>query len=469
LRINWNDRYTLGGKTYDTAYAVIFNGDDFRHEGNHITRSHKGRLVPQEYVWVWRADEFRKLMQPGGVPYPQGVVAKPSLINDFSSWSDRNLTTMMMVFRPFHALTYEFADFGKRFRVVNGTHLVEGRECILLQGEAQTPSRTLTSLSVDPERAFALMRVTWQDKDGKEFGRIAFHEYRNNHADWVPARWTTTFGSTKSASVVADCQVNPRIVPEDLELEFPPGTLVDVRDTRETYIAKDGGKRRLITREELLSGSTYEDFLETESGILAPGKDATDADDTSRQALVRVRERKQAALKADERRSVLVVGHDELEVRVETVPLSAADVRRLDRLQVAIDDASCEQMLFGKGRNSAAARKVLVAILQQNIDRVDRICELTDAQRKKLELSGGRDISLYLQESDEFRPRIQKRYDQNAVRNGELEAVIFKLCRETQRFRDAIEEGIFGKSSLFAKTLNTTLTVEQTAKWRKSK
>ena len=231
-----------------------------------------------------------------------------------------------------------------------------------------------------------------------------------------------------SGALVDDFVFNEHVDPKEFDLEFPPGTWVTELESPTTYIVREGGKRRTITETELRSGNPYENFLKTEPGELAPAPDTTN-DPVARRKILAEFRRQQIGDLQNRSSSILVVRNGDVDVRVEPVGISRRDVP----IHVAIDDASCDKLLFGKGRNEAAARNELTARRQRKLDAVDQGCRLTGAQMEKLELAGRLEISRFFNQADELRSRIIKEtYDEDDVKKGKLDPSITRLCEETQ-------------------------------------
>jgi hypothetical protein len=148
----------------------------------------------------------------------------------------------------------------------------------LLKDDARAPSGITTSLLLDPERDFVVMNLARQGT-GDDISRVTFEEYEESNGAWVPKRWNNTFFgvggvvSTANVSLVSDFELNVPIEPQEFKLEFPRGTWVTEEENSAGYIVKDGGKRRQITGDELVSGATYEDFANSETGGLAALKE----------------------------------------------------------------------------------------------------------------------------------------------------------------------------------------------------
>jgi hypothetical protein len=96
-------------------------------------------------------------------------------------------------------------------------------------------------------------------------------------------------------------------------------------------------------------------------------------------------------------------------------------------------------------------------LLEPELQLVDHVCELTDAQRDKLQLAVRGEIRRL---SGGIAERAQKlplsRSDEQRVND---------VCRELEQLQRDIQSGPFGKGSLFRKALETTLTAEQMVKY----
>jgi hypothetical protein len=90
---------------------------------------------------------------------------------------------------------------------------------------------------------------------------------------------------------------------------------------------------------------------------------------------------------------------------------------------------------------------------------VDRICVLSDAQRKKLQLAGRGDIKRFFDHVEESRKQIHH----EPIGRAELMLIL----QEFQRRPPNSRPDLFGESSLFSKTLKNTLSADQFARYQK--
>ncbi len=111
-----------------------------------------------------------------------------------------------------------------------------------------------------------------------------------------------------------------------------------------------------------------------------------------------------------------------------------------------------DQWLFQNG-NEQQTRKNLESQLTLRTADVDRVCQLTEPQRKKLLLAGRSEIKRLFDEVDERRRKFQhERRDQRRVN---------QLWQEIQPLRMALMGTHFGDASLFDKVVRKTMSAEQ--------
>lgn len=154
--------------------------------------------------------------------------------------------------------------------------------------------------------------------------------------------------------------------------------------------------------------------------------------------------------------SAPVGGDDDLAV-VEENPAPA------NSTQMAIAEHCLDGLLFGPAVNAGSARRQLEQKLLQRISAVDRSCKLTPEQQQKLQLAGRADIQRYFERVDEMREILRRfRYDMRDHRGMVTGA--FEAISPAQALREVLTgAGPFGETSLFAKAMRKTLTVDQQA------
>jgi hypothetical protein len=94
--------------------------------------------------------------------------------------------------------------------------------------------------------------------------------------------------------------------------------------------------------------------------------------------------------------------------------------------------------------------------LTLNVEAVDRVCGLSEPQKKKLRLAGRGDYARFGRQVDELKTKyVGKTYGQNEV--GEI-------YQKIQPLGQLYQAGLLGNDSLFSKVLAKTLTSEQAVK-----
>ena len=114
-----------------------------------------------------------------------------------------------------------------------------------------------------------------------------------------------------------------------------------------------------------------------------------------------------------------------------------------------------DQLLYGRfGMGGAGvARNKLDSALALRVDDVDRICGVTEVQKKKLQLAGRGDIKRFFDRVEETKRRFASAKD-NQFNN---------IWQEIQPLQAELSSGLFGDDSFFGKTVKRTLTDEQAA------
>ena len=116
-----------------------------------------------------------------------------------------------------------------------------------------------------------------------------------------------------------------------------------------------------------------------------------------------------------------------------------------------------DMWVFGSNRNSATVRSRSVDLLELQIEGADRSCAAADRRPEgKAPIGGHGDIERFFDRVDEKREKLQdQKFDQNQIN---------AIFQEVRPLQTVYSLGLFGKTSLYAKTLNTILNDEQTAR-----
>ena len=123
---------------------------------------------------------------------------------------------------------------------------------------------------------------------------------------------------------------------------------------------------------------------------------------------------------------------------------------------------SIEQLVFSSNETAAAAHERILKRLDQEIDAVERTCELTSGQKEKLRLAGRGDVKRLLDRAAEIGARFESVGGIDDLDDFAKWAEI--VAAELGTIRPLLDSGPFDENSLFSKTLKRILTPEQAAK-----
>jgi hypothetical protein len=125
-----------------------------------------------------------------------------------------------------------------------------------------------------------------------------------------------------------------------------------------------------------------------------------------------------------------------------------------------LHESNFDRWIFGNTGNSGSAREHLESLLMLSIGEVDRSCSLNESQKKMLLLAGRGDIKHFLNRMAAARRVFdQFRHDQRNTNT---------IYQETVPLAAALRTGLFGKDSIFAKTIMSTLETEQAERYQNS-
>lgn len=134
---------------------------------------------------------------------------------------------------------------------------------------------------------------------------------------------------------------------------------------------------------------------------------------------------------------------------------------------VAVEETSIDQWVFKENRvregffsvpNAETGRDQIESQLKGTLEELVRVCELTEAQQKKLALAARGDIQRFFEQFEEVRKKFA------AVKNDQNR--LNEVWPEISSLQQQYSKGLFGEESLFAKTLRKTLTEEQQGKYQ---
>ncbi len=123
-----------------------------------------------------------------------------------------------------------------------------------------------------------------------------------------------------------------------------------------------------------------------------------------------------------------------------------------------VQEANFDQWIFQGSVNAAAGKARIQSSVTMKLAELRRVCELTDAQSKKLSLAARGDMRQFFEDVEIVRQKFLKvRNDQNAFN---------QIWQEINPLQQRQAAGLFGDSSFFAKTVRNTLTREQHEKYQ---
>jgi hypothetical protein len=116
-------------------------------------------------------------------------------------------------------------------------------------------------------------------------------------------------------------------------------------------------------------------------------------------------------------------------------------------------DEQFEQWIFQQDRNAAGARQRFDKLLAMQVEEIDRACQLTVAQKKKLQLTGRGDIKRFFDAYDKVKTRFR-------ALNNDVQ-MLQEIQPDVNPLRTSLQAGLFHDDSLLYKSLRNTLTGEQ--------
>jgi hypothetical protein len=135
------------------------------------------------------------------------------------------------------------------------------------------------------------------------------------------------------------------------------------------------------------------------------------------------------------------------------------DVVQVERFEVSAE--VFDSWTFRHGQTPETIRLELENRLKLQIDDVDRIGKLDDAQRRKLQLAGRGDIKRYFDDVEALRQRF------NLLRKDREK--FNEIWKEIQPLQQRLAAGLFEEGSIFRKTLGSTLSADQASRYQKSR
>jgi hypothetical protein len=121
------------------------------------------------------------------------------------------------------------------------------------------------------------------------------------------------------------------------------------------------------------------------------------------------------------------------------------------------NEANLDQWIFNGVGAVGGARQRLDEMLTLHVDDIDRACQLTDAQKKKLQLVGRGDIKRFYLQYDKVKEKFQQ------VKNDQQK--MQEIWPDINQLQAMLQFGLFEDNSLLARSLHATLNEDQNARF----
>ncbi|HEY0984180.1 hypothetical protein [Schlesneria sp.] len=145
----------------------------------------------------------------------------------------------------------------------------------------------------------------------------------------------------------------------------------------------------------------------------------------------------------------LLAAPDDIEQKQEAVPVEIGVFQ--------MDENNFDANVFQPSGNPKQARQLMEKRFNLQLDELNRVCQLTEAQKQKFKLAAGADLQRFFNEVDVLRKKVTSgKLNQNDWNN---------FWQEVQPLRNRQMTGLFGETSFFSKTIRKTLTEDQLSKY----
>src|SRR5262249_52740608 len=118
-----------------------------------------------------------------------------------------------------------------------------------------------------------------------------------------------------------------------------------------------------------------------------------------------------------------------------------------------LTDENFDQWIFQNHGNFAGARQHLEVLLTLQVEDIERACKLTEAQKKKLQLTGRGDIKRFFNLYEKSKQKFQ------LVKNDQRK--LQEVFQEISPLQNMVQSGLYTDDSFLLKALHNTLTNEQ--------
>jgi hypothetical protein len=250
---------------FEKTYTLKFDRTRFSYayKGG-IWSGDTGAWSPQEYFSVFDGNETKTFWPAGSDPIPNSVV-RPDKVGRES----RNIhaRSVMMAYRAVDLPLSLWRAEDLALSPSPGIH--KGKACIVVEEKATATGAHRSTLWVDPALDYSVVRCTISQGANVYF-KLDIEYEKDQHHGYVPKQWNGVYlkgsGGVKESfrASVADYALNNPEAVGDIVLALPPDTYVIDERTKQRYITRNDGAKRIITAEE--DGATYQQLVNSESG-----------------------------------------------------------------------------------------------------------------------------------------------------------------------------------------------------------
>lgn len=160
----------------------------------------------------------------------------------------------------------------------------------------------------------------------------------------------------------------------------------------------------------------------------------------------------------------------------DPVPSKPRETSAPDHWQLRVDRAIIAKVFGGRFHDGSGSfrgpRDYFVAQQTVRIQELDAACELTQAQRARLQLAALGDRERFFQRIDCFREQYGQdpSFTEDAAKNQEFRSQLTHLQLRSQRLLTLSEDGLSSQTmaGLLERTIPEVLTAEQTERWKKA-
>lgn len=245
---------------------LLFSAEQLRYESfGPQWNDAKKAFTPFRLTTTWNGSESYVFQDPEGF-WNGGIGTRMVFF--------QGLRTFEPLIWTYRLVDSGWSDFDVRTASVGATLAQAGGEpCVVLEHSIAFSRDTITRrLFLSRDRQFLVTRYEMA-RDTKVIEQLNIEYDTSPQGIMVPVRWSKIEGDpdapfTVEQSVVTSYELNLPVAPppETFALTFPPTTWVQEYRSKEPYIVREDGSRRIITEAEIMRGATYEDLLATPSG-----------------------------------------------------------------------------------------------------------------------------------------------------------------------------------------------------------